>query len=69
VLSFTIPNATANQLTGLGTHVCVLGGRGCSATGFDSTGTLAAVPEPGTLGLLGTGLAGVVGLVRRRLMA
>jgi hypothetical protein len=69
VLSFTIPNAKANQLTGLGTHVCVLGGRGCSATGFDSTGTLTAVPEPGTLGLLGTGLAGVACLVRRRLMA
>lgn len=32
-----------------------------------SSETVAAVPEPGTLGMLGTGLLGVAGLVRRKL--
>jgi len=66
-LSFTILNANVGQLTGFGTHVCVLGGRGCSSTGFAKTGPPSAVPEPGTLSLLGTGLLGVAGVVRRRL--
>jgi hypothetical protein len=30
--------------------------------------TLLAVPEPGTLGLLGTGLAGIAGMFRRKLI-
>jgi hypothetical protein len=68
-LSFTVLNASLNQITGLGIHICVLDntGQGCATTGFAATGgTPVVTPEPGTLGLLGTGLVGLAGLVRRR---
>jgi hypothetical protein len=67
-LSFTIQNASVSQITGLGIHFCVVSAGDCSATGFAVTGqTTSVVPEPSTLGLLGTGFLGIAGLLRRRL--
>jgi len=42
-------------------------GQGGKGIGHISMGTTMAAPEPGTLGLLGTGLVGIAGIFRRKL--
>lgn len=62
----TAPGLMANQFTGTAIHFCTASGGGCGPnTGFASNGPITAVPEAGTMSLLGTGLIGLAGLVRR----
>jgi PEP-CTERM motif len=70
-ISFFISNATLAQLQPYrwAVHFCVGGGTSCGTgvTGFASNGP--TVPEPGTLSLLGTGIVGLAGFFRRRLLS
>lgn len=76
-ISFFISGVTVKQLelaggdgSMWGVHFCVGSGTNCGTgnTGF-ATGKLTVVPEPGTLSLLGTGILGLAGFMRRRLFA
>ncbi len=74
-ISFFISGVTVSQLEqgnpSWGVHFCVGGDtthRCGEVTGF-ATGKLTVVPEPGTLSLLGTGLVGIAGVMRRRFFA
>jgi hypothetical protein len=70
--SFTLSGVSTKTLSSLGFHFICLNGN-CpgsnSNTGFVETGAPSTVPEPGTLGLLGTGLVGLAGVVRRRFVS
>jgi len=72
-ISFLISKATLAQLQpyNWAVHFCVNGGAGTcpGTTGFASNGPPSTVPEPGTLSLLGTGILGLAGLFRRRLLS
>ena len=70
---------SSGTVTVNGTNAYTISGTLSNGAGFITTidthgdvrgsGTVVVSPEPGTLGLLGTGLIGIAGIVRRKLRA
>jgi hypothetical protein len=70
-MSFVLKGVTVQQFEGnWGVHFCINNpsGLGCTNTGFAAGNKPTVVPEPGTLTLLGTGIIGLAGLMRRRFL-